>query len=813
MEKISFNSQWILSHNPQGIMANLMGGAARQETANLPHDALISQPRSAGAPSGANMGYFIGEDVSYTKSFFVPEEERDKVHYLNFDGIYMDAIIYVNGRFAHRQPYGYTPCTVRLDEFLNFGAENSVNVLIRGSNLPNSRWYSGQGIYRDVWYMTAEPLHIPCDGVHVTTLDCEPELAVVEIETQVENAGTLSEDAHVEVEVFGPDGGTVAKRRARFYVKAGGQVLVRQRVDLDAPALWDVDSPSLYTCRCRIVKGGADVDAAGAVFGIRKLQLDSRHGLRINGRSVKLKGGCVHHDNGVIGAVSLPDAEERRIRLLKEGGYNAVRTSHNPPSAAFLDACDKLGMLVMHEFTDMWVQGKSAFDYSANFPTSWEKDVEDVVRRDYNHPSIIMWSIGNEIPETGDPISTQWGRRLVEKFKALDHTRYVTNGLNVMVSCSSHIAEMMANQPKPEEPGGVNDVIGGGDFMDQFATNPFTDQFVEESCDMLDLIGYNYTNARYEREHPLHPEWVFFGSETFPADLDVNWATVTSHPYVIGDFSWTAWDYLGETGCGRIENVEDGGRGFCGDYPWIAASDGDFDLTGYRRPMSYWRSIIWGGEGHKPYIAVHRMPNYGKEQYVSRWAFTDAVRSWTWPGYEGKPTAIEVYSDADEVELLVNGQSLGRKPVDDGSRKFYCKWEAEYQPGEVVAIAYAGGQEVGRDVLQTAGESAVCLTADKTALRAGSGDLCHVEIELRDGNAVLDMAAQTEATVCVSGPVQLLGCGSGNPVTEEKYQDVTHALYEGRLLAVLKAGSETGKATVTVTVPGKEDAVIEIQVV
>lgn len=423
MKKQRFNQQWTLSHGTSSVMKSLMMEAEAPETVDLPHDAMIAMSRSADAPSGPGMAYFHGKELEYARTFFVSREERERVHYLNFDGIYMNASILINGVFAAKHRCGYTPCTLRIDEFLNYGEENEVQVAIRGSALPNARWYPGEGIYRDVWMLEGEQLHIAPDGLRVTAADCDRGLAVLEIETEVRNAGAQSRQAWAEVSILDSEGRESARRTARFYVKAGGEVTVRQRLELEKPALWSVDTPALYTCRCRLVEENGSPDCAEAVFGIRKLQLDSRRGLRINGESVKLKGGCIHHDNGPLGAVSLPDAEMRRIRLLKEGGYNAIRTAHNPPSAALLDACDRLGMLVMHEFTDVWTQTKASFDYGEYMPQTWEEDVESVVRRDYNHPSVILWSIGNEIPEVGHPVSAQWGRKLVEKFRSLDRTR------------------------------------------------------------------------------------------------------------------------------------------------------------------------------------------------------------------------------------------------------------------------------------------------------------------------------------------------------------------------------------------------------
>ena len=821
MKKSSFNQNWMLNHGLGSIMESMMGGAAKWEPVSLPHDAMITMKRSADAVSGPGMAYFEGENIEYAKEFEVPSSEKDKVHYLYFDGVYMNATFTINGVFVKKYRCGYTPCFMRIDKYLKYDQPNKLKVMIRGSAVPNGRWYPGQGIYRDTWILTGDYLHIAPDGLHVTTVDCDPQLGVLEVKADVRNVGPAGREAYAKLTVKDQEGNVVATRKARFYVDANDQVLVRQRIDLENPKLWNVDTPNLYTCECVLEDrfSGEFVDAADATFGIRKLQLDAKNGLRINGQPVKLKGGCIHHDNGLLGAVTVKDAEERRIRLHKEGGYNAFRTAHNPPSAALLDACDRMGMLVMHEFTDVWTETKALYDYAEYMPDTWEEDVENVVRRDYNHPSIIMWSIGNEIPETGNTLATQWGRKLVEKFKSLDSTRFVTNGINVMVSCIPYLAQMMqarqaqqaGDAPKAD---GVNDVIGGlGDIMGLFATSDMFDAYMEESCDMLDMIGYNYTNDRYEREHPLHPDWIFFGSETFPGQLDKNWATVSRNSYVIGDFCWTSMDYLGEVGCGRIVQKEQDAGGFMGAYPWLAAADGDFDLTGFRKPMSFWREIIWGGGNHKPYIAVHRMQNFGKDLQISMWNFTDAVNSWTWPGYEGKPTAVEVYSDAEEVELFVNGVSLGRKPVGDDFKQFYCRWDTVYAPGQLLAVAYIGGQEVGRYELKTAQDAKLCVNADKTTLKAGSNDLCYVEIELRDVNGTMDMTSDKSAKVSLEGPVVLAGCGSGNPCTEERYCDAEHQLFEGRMLAIVKASDVPGKAVVTVASEGMESASIEIQVV
>lgn len=856
MRKQLWNDGWKMHRGTSSAMDSVMSGSSAQaEKVRLPHDAMLSMDRSADAPSGPGMAYFHGEDIEYRKEFTVPEEERGLAHVLYFDGVYMDAEVFVNGNFVTRHGYGYAPFSARIDEYLRIGGihggRNTVRVVVRGQGVPNSRWYPGEGIYRDVWMYTGNPVHIAVDGVQVTTVDADRELATLSIETTIVNDGAAAKEGYAALLLRGPNGDFAAERRAGFTIRVGETIHVRQQVDLDEPQLWDADHPALYTCTCRLVEReetvssereagisgsdrgavrttaagraaagsdsrSADPEEAEVSFGIRKLQLDSRNGLRINGQSVKLRGGCVHHDNGVLGAVSVEDAEMRRVSLLKMGGYNAIRTAHNPPSTALLNACDRLGMLVMHEFTDVWTQAKTAYDYAAFFPRDWEQDVENTVRRDYNHPSIILWSIGNEIPETGDPIGAQWGRKLAEKYRSLDSSRFITNGINVLASFLPHMQERMQEVQKDtedaqsSETSGLNDLLGAEDFMKTISKNPVTEAITEESCDLLDVVGYNYTEERYEREHEQYPYRIFVGSETFPANLDRNWALVEKYPFVLGDFSWTAWDYIGEAGCGRID--ASGDRSFVGAYPWLLASDGDFDLTGWPRPISYWRQTVWGLRHGQPYIAVQRIPNYGKDKYVSAWAFTDSVESWTWPGYEGQNTAVEVYTDAAEAELSLNGRSLGRKKVGEEGRRCYVRWEVTYEPGELSVCVYGRkGYQEGKATLETAGQPNLCITNDRVHLRAGSEDLCYLDIELRDEDGILYTDSERSARIEIQGPATIAGSGSADPCTEESYIVPEHRFYEGRMQAVIRAGQERGNILVTVTSEGMEPETVELK--
>lgn len=765
-------------------------------------------------------GFFEGEDLQYTKTFFVSQEEREQVHYLNFDGVYMNATVLVNNRFVANHAYGYTPFTLRIDKYLNYGTDNLLTVAVRGQAMPNARWYPGLGIYRNVTYLTAGLLHLVPDGLRLTTLDCDETLASVEIEAEASNADHHAHQGYVVFTLMDDQGNAVASEKNKFYISANENLTLRTRLEVEFPKLWDAENPNLYTCTVALQEEDSVVDSDSTHFGIRKLQFDSRRGLRVNGKTVKLRGGCIHHDNAMIGAASVPDAEMRKIRLMKTGGYNAIRTAHNPPSRALLDACDCLGMYVMDEFTDVWPESKAVYDYGTAFPATWEQDVTDFVRRDYNHPSVILWSIGNEIPETGDLVSDKWGKLLVEKFKALDRSRPITNGINVMVAVMSKMGEIVEKMTGRKSSGGINDLMFAdagnsdvGDLMNAFGSSPLVVEYSQEAADMLDIVGYNYTADLYAKQHAVHPNRLFFGSETNPPVLDKNWEIVMNSPYVIGDFCWTGWDYLGEVGGGRLELMEEFNGKFMADYPYICAYQADFNLIGDRRPMSYWRDTIWTGRDHQPYISVHNPARYGMQFRVNAYAWTDSLPTWSWAGQEGKRTAVEVYTDADEVELIVNGDTLGVRSVGQDGHRCYVKFETVYHPGTVTAIARIGGQETGRLTLKTVEHQVrLCADCDKTVLRAGSNDLCYVTISLRDSNGTLDMLSDQCVTAQVEGAV-LAGMGSADPMTTESYQSDTHRFFEGKVLAIIKAGNTPGNGQITLKCKGCENLILPLRIV
>jgi len=807
MTREIFHGGW--SHRTKVTAFQELGGAngSPWTSVTLPHDALIGATRTADAPHGETNGYFPSGAFEYRTTFAAPEADRGKQLLLEFDGVYRDARVYVNGALAGQHANGYSRFTVRIDPFLEFGADNEIRVDCR-THL-DSRWYAGAGIYRDVHLITKNPTHIAVDGVTVTTVEVDEDRAVMEVAADVENSGSTSATLTLSASIPG----AAASARSPITLLPGSRGTVRLRMYVANPALWSVDSPNLYDVAIELRDGDDLLDAETVAFGIRTLQLDPHKGLRINGETVKLRGACIHADNGPLGAVSVYAAEERKIRKLKDAGFNAIRSAHHPAGSALLDACDRLGMLVMDETFDMWTSSKSDFDYSFDFVRSWEADVEAMVARDINHPSVILYSIGNEIPETGNRFGAIWGRRLAEKIRSLDPTRYVTNGINGFVSKLDVIIPMM-QQRRQSAPaaGGVNEMMAGfGQMMSQIQAASMVTDGTEEAYAVLDVAGMNYGDARYELDRELFPNRVIVGAETWPADIDKNWKLVEGNGHVIGDFTWTGWDYLGETGIGVVQYAEgaETATGFSTGFPGLTAWSGDIDITGERRPVSFWRETVFGLRS-EPYIAVHRPEHHGKAIAVSTpWSWSDSIGSWSWPGFEGEPVVVEVYSDADEVELLLNGTTVARANVGE-TKAFRADFELTYQPGELVAVAYIAGVESGRSTLVSAADARVVVAAsDREELRADADDLAFVAINLTDGAGRVHAALDRPVTVTVTGAGELVAFGSANPVTEETFGSTTHDTFDGHALAIIRA-TGPGAITVSAEATGFEASIITI---
>ncbi|MEH7492604.1 glycoside hydrolase family 2 TIM barrel-domain containing protein [Neobacillus niacini] len=803
MIRNSFNSGWTVGPN-KGFFNMAPGEQPKPVT--LPHDVMITHKRSAEAVSGGKKGYFPDGTYDYVKKFDVPIVYKEKRVTFEFEGVYMNAMVYINGDFAGQHPYGYSNFYIKADRFLKYGEENEIRVVTRSND--DSRWYTGTGIYRNTKMMVANLLHIAVDGVKITTPEISSERAIVAVATVVENEGFNPQTTSVVTEIVDVEGNIVALDKAPLTAFAGESVTLRQRLYVRKPRLWSVDTPYLYTCRIKVMDGENVLDEETNTFGIRSLSLDAEDGLRINGEVVKLRGACIHHDNGVIGAVSVERAEERRIEILKKAGFNSIRMSHYPASKAMIQACDRLGMLVMDESFDVWTENKSSYDYALNFPTWWEQDIQAMVDKDFNHPSVIMYSIGNEIPETGSANGAAWGRKLAEKIRSLDSSRYVINSINGFVSVQNTLVKMMRSKMQ----GDVNTAMANAfDMIKRVQAHELVTYSVAESFSAVDIAGYNYADNRYVMDKELFPNRVICGSETFPRDIANNWKLVKENGHVIGDFTWTGWDYLGESGLGRITyEGSTMANGASGAFPWLTAHCADIDIIGNRRPLSYYREIVFGLRT-QPYIAVGRPEHYGKKFSMMPWSWSDSISSWSLEGYEGKQVKVEVYSAADEVELLVNGKVVGK--VETGEKnEFKAEFETVYTPGEIVAVGYTNGQETGRTSLLSAGSTLnLMVEADRTQIANDDNDLSFVTISLVDENSILKPLADRTVSVKVEGAGTLQGFGSANPKTEENYFHTEHTTYDGKALVVVRP-TESGTITVTVEAEGCMAQTVKIEV-
>lgn len=787
MKKQRFNTGWEFTELT-GFAA--MFNPRAWQPVTLPHDAMIGKPRSADNPSGSQGAYFPGGVAHYRRKFHVPAEWQGQSIQLEFEGVYMNAEIAVNDvKMTAFHPYGYTSFLVDLTDMLKYGEENTVNVVANNTAQPNSRWYSGTGIYRNVWLRRGPKVHLAPWGVFVTTPVVEKDTAVVQIETEIANLTSL-DGAALRSTIYDANGEAIASILTHAKHSPMQQTLLVKH-----PALWSPETPSLYTLRSELLINGEVADKERTAFGIRSLLFDPQHGFRLNGKTLKMKGGCIHHDNGPLGAASYDRAEERKVEILKSGGYNAIRTAHNPPSPALLDVCDRLGMLVIDETFDAWTSPKVTNDYHLYFKEWWQRDTEAMVKRDRNHPSVIMWSIGNEIFEAlGSPVGTEWSRRQADFIRSLDSTRPVTSG--VMLNFIEDIAngqqgESFKLKPVPGDP-------------EKDSWGKLTADFIAP----LDVTGYNYMAQRYAVDKERFPNRVIAGTETWGHKMFTFWKETVENPHVIGDFVWTAMDYLGEAGGGQVSF--DGAQPHGAPFPWHTSGIGDFNLCGFKRVQSYYRDLLWGMRTD-PFIAVVDPQHHGKPMMFTPWAWEAVLDTWNFPGQEGKLCQVDVYSIDDEVEVLVNGVSAGRKPAGAAVQN-KVSFDVVYQPGRIEAVGYLNGQESGRYQLVTTGETAALgISVDRAAIHSGCADLAFVTIVLLDAEGRLVKNGDVEVTVDVSGAGELIAIGSGNPCSEESYTGSHHLTFQGRLLAVVRSTQEPGEITVTALSDGLPPATIQLE--
>lgn len=805
MKKICFNENW---EYREGCPGTKEGSSAQWKGVTLPHDACIGLLRRPDAESGGAKGYFPNGAFIYRKRFFIPKDYDGKCVSFFFEGAYHHARIWINGVYAGQSRNGYMEFCIPAAHLLKYGEYNEIQAAL--STGRDSRWYSGAGLYRSVYMLIGSPLHIPYDGVRITTCSADRQIAALELKVTLKTQGYRGHTVQLITEITDMYGNLAAKdeRVMTIYGNTSEQLL--PRIYVKDPQLWDCEHPALYQCRVRVMEEGEEADRHSETFGIRKLELDPIYGLRINGKTVKLYGGCIHHDTGITGGAENRSAAIRRIRRLKSAGYNAVRSAHHPMSRTLLEACDQEGMLVMDELCDMWNEPKLSNDFSADFEACYEEWVRVMVAKDYNHPSVILYSIGNEIPESGKPSGGIWARRLSALTKKLDSSRFTTSAVNALIGNIDEIVSRYIEEEEREAAAGdINNLMTrlGCDMRDIHCLDMVVEN-TRETMEATDIAGYNYAERRYVPDTQRFTNRICLGTEAVPQILAENWELVSRYPNVLGDFSWTAWDYLGEAGIGKNLYTENNGEGFGAGYPYYLANCGDFDIIGERRTQSFYREVVIGRR-KTPYIAVINPCHYGETPIKALWSWSDSIPSWNWEGCEGRPVQIEVYSDAEEVELSVNGTSFGRKTVcrRNGENSFaYCTvFEAVYQPGTVEAAAYTNGLETGRCAIETA-EAKLHLEAstDQDRVFADTMEMVYILIELKDQKGRVHRNDDRRVTVEVSGNGILQGLGSSDPVSEERFTDSSFLTYHGQLLAAVRPVSE-GKIEILIRSEGLED--------
>ena len=727
---------------------------------DLPAGPGVVGPFDKAAVGGTATGFTVGGEGWYRKRFRLDAPAGARVEVL-FDGVYMNSDVWVNGRHLGAHPNGYTPFAYDLTPHLRPGAENVIAVRVRNLG-QNSRWYSGSGIYRHVWLdVHPEPARIARWGAAVVTRRIEASGAELEVETRLEAAAPgLTLVSRIRDEAG----------RSVWEASAPAQAQVRQAATIARPSLWSPDAPTLYTLETELRRGPAVLDRTATPFGVRIIAFDVAHGMTVNGQPTKLRGGCIHHDNGLLGACAFDAAEDRKVRLLKARGFNALRPSHNPFSPAFLDACDRHGLMVIGETFDAWLSPKLPQDYALYFADHWREDLRAIVLSARHHPSMIMWSIGNEIPGRNLPagVEAQW--RLANEVHELDPTRPVTAAINNFAG-------------RPVIPSAKSARPGRGGVPD------------EPSAVFLDVAGYNYKLHEYEPDHQRFPQRLMYGSESFPKDVFAIWDLTERHPYVLGDFVWTAMDYLGEAGIGG-GSYGTGGLGAFGAWPWVVSDCGDLDLTGRQKGASRARDVVWGLSPLE--IAVQVPPPPGKIEILRPWGWSDERASWTWPGAEGQPLAIRVYTAGDRVELRLNGAVVASKPVAAADLK-HVELKVAYAPGVLEAVAFRNGAEIARRSLATAGApAAVRVSPERRTGGAGRGEVSYLAVEIVDARGRWVPNLQKPLQISLSGPAELAGFGSGDPLAVGGFQSPAAQTWDGRALAILRGKGRAGAVRVEV---------------
>lgn len=759
-------------------------------SATLPHDYSMEKERSKTVPGGQEEGFTQGAGIYYKKTIDISKESAGKRFWLEFEGISGITQIWVNKKLMAKHMNPYTGFWHEITEAVHVG-ENEILVYTDSRLKPGSRWYVGTGIYRHVWMHVGEKAAVRPNTLHVTTKGLNDGHATVRVEAQIDNASGDDCDAKVFYSILDADGREISCMKQMINL-SDPITDIHADLLLENITAWCPETPYLYIARVIVDVDGA-ADTAQCRIGLRMIKVDSKDGFKLNGKPMKLKGGCIHHDLGILGAASHDAAEYWRVKLLKENGYNALRLSHNPFSPNFLDVCDELGILVIEEAFDEWVLGRVSFGYHMMFESQWEADLEAMVCRDYNHPCIIMWSTGNEVEERdGSADGYMWSRKLSEKVRSLDASRPVS-----ATACSLPIEYLKRPDKKNNAAGGTTgnqalnmayDNFASGEDLWGDATAPYFEP--------LDVAGYNYKTVRYAHDREKFPDRVIYGSESYPRAAFQSWQATEENPNVIGDFVWTAMDYIGEIGVGRWE-TSDAFRPADPGWPWMLAHCGDIDLIGDKRPQSHYRDVVWQRDT-VPHLFVLPPELTGKNIARLSWAWLPVEPNYTYPGCEGQDIEIHVYANADEIEIFQNGESLGRR-LSGKEQEYTTVFTVPYEPGTLKAISYRNGTPCGSDTLVTAGNTVeLRLIPDRRTIKADGMDLCFVTIRALDEHGTPVFNESNTVTLKLQGG-ELLAIGNADPKPDRliPYGSDTIPLFNGAALAVIRSMEDASGCKLT----------------
>lgn len=806
----------------QGWRFYKRGEPERSKKVNLPHDAMMDEPRIPDLVAGENSGYFPGGSYVYEKVFCLPKREKDSVWILAFDGVFQKSSVYVNGQKAGGCINGYRQFYVPLSGWLRKG-KNEIRVEVNNTQTPNSRWYTGSGIYRNVELLEGPETYIIPDGIRVCTKSFSPAVLEISVAVKTEkDAGPEGVDLQIADGHGRPLSGKEVSVRAKGQEEKGKFCIWRFEAELADPSLWSDETPYLYSVTAALDMGGNTGDTQELKFGVHALEWSPEKGLCGNGRELKLRGACVHHDNGILGACEFKETAYRKIRKLKEAGYNAVRTAHNPPSRFFLNACDELGMYVMAEFSDVWKAAKNDYDYALYFDEVWEQDLEAMVDKLYSHPSVVMYAIGNEVSDVAKKNGLETNRMLADKMRDLDPTRPVSNCVHILTA-SSPPADKPLRLPEhardekvdPCRTGKESPMVGSklmnmvATFLPRLAQRVTPQKVVDNLGEMmkaLDVTGLNYANHLADSLADFSKDKIYVHSETYPAVIGKTWPRTLRHKNVVGDFMWTGWDYLGEAGIGVVQYGRQP-RKLNKPYPCISSGTGSINLVGEIEAQGAYARIVFGGD-RNPYIGVRPVQYSGMKRKMSQWRGTDAIHSWSFCGYEGKKTEIEIFSNGCETELFQNGKSLGRKKLEN----FKADFLTVYEPGILEARSYdAGGRCTGRSMLRSA-SSHTRITAypERDTLVADGNDIVYIRAALTDEKGITKVLETKDIHVTVEGSAALLAVGSGSPVTEETYREDHFTTYYGSMAAVIRSTESEGKVRVSFRADGLPEEIVEL---